>query len=358
VKIFEPYDSDAGGGTAIGGGGGVPGEWVWVEQEYETQEEVVVGYVTETYTEVRRVQTDTLTETYYVDVQVQVGTVQEERSREVPMYETETYTVDVPVHEDQTVKVDRDFPVYEKRTYTWTRREFFWPTSMGKKTLKLGDAANTIYVDGRVTKLYGDLKGRLTVIGGEQVRVTGSLRYVDKRRNTAMLHGDDYTKPYERNSDYQGNSVLGVIARDDILFTHDMPNQAEVNATLLSTRGRVGIDGFAIDADGEPTKDYKYDMPAAERERQEAYDRVWEYRTRRFRKDSLRRIGGLISNERILETYIRPGEGGTAYVDAGFKRGVMRYDFNLLFNPPPNYVEVPRPVVTSVAPIYFMHNDR
>jgi hypothetical protein len=27
-----------------------------------------------------------------------------------------------------------------------------------------------------------------------------------------------------------------------------------------------------------------------------------------------------------------------------------------MFNPPPNFVEVPRPVVTSVAPIYFMRN--
>ena len=39
------------------------------------------------------------------------------------------------------------------------------------------------------------------------------------------------------------------------------------------------------------------------------------------------------------------------------KRGSMRFDFNLMFNPPPNFVEVPRPVVTSVAPIYFVRNE-
>jgi len=171
-----------------------------------------------------------------------------------------------------------------------------------------------------------------------------------------MVNGNDYSRPYERNPKYDGNSVLGVVARDDVLFTRDMPNQSEINATLLSSRGRVGIDGFAIDSAGEPTKNYTYGMTSAERQKEYDYNRT-SYRTRRFRKESMRRIGGLISNDRILETYIRPRSDGTAYVDSGFKRGVMKFDYNLLFNPPPNFVQVPRPVVTSVAPIYFMRNQ-
>jgi hypothetical protein len=71
----------------------------------------------------------------------------------------------------------------------------------------------------------------------------------------------------------------------------------------------------------------------------------------------MRRIGGIISNDRILETYVLPGSGGTSYVDAGFKRGTMRYDFNLMFNPPPNFVEVPRPVAISIAPVYFVRGQ-
>ena len=124
----------------------------------------------------------------------------------------------------------------------------------------------------------------------------------------------------------------------------------------MSATGRVGIDGFAIMDDGEPTKDWRYGMTAEENEEADAYE-LTSYDTDRFVRESLRRIGGLISNDRILETYIRPRNDGTSYVDAGFKRGSMRFDYNLMFNPPPNFVEVPRPVVTSVAPVYFMRDD-
>ncbi|MHC4547845.1 MAG: hypothetical protein ACYTEZ_03630 [Planctomycetota bacterium] len=358
VKVFVPYDdgSDAGGGTAIGGDGGVAGEYVWVEEEYQTEENVIVGYDTETYYEWETVQVGTTTVTWQETEQVQVGTVQEERTRDVPIYEPEIYYVDVPVYEDQEVMVDQDVPVYETQTYTWTEREFVWPSFQGETNIQLGDAANTVYIDGRVTRLYGDVHGRVTIIANEKVRITGSLRYVDDESDPAMLHGDTYLQPYVRNESYDGNSVLGVIARDDVLFTKGMPYKSEINATLMSAQGRVGIDGFAITDLGEPTKDWEYGMSAAEIEKEDAYQQT-SYRTSRFVKDSLRRIGGLISNDRILETYIRPRSDGTSYVDAGFKRGKMRFDFNLMFNPPPNFVEVPRPVVTSVAPVYFMRKN-
>ena len=68
-------------------------------------------------------------------------------------------------------------------------------------------------------------------------------------------------------------------------------------------------------------------------------------------------MGGIISNDRIVETYIRPRKDGTAYVAGGFKRGTMRYDLSLLFNPPPSFVEVPRPVVTHFAPVFMTRDD-
>ena len=359
VEVFVPYDdgTDSGGGTAVGGGGGVAGEYVWVEESYQTEENVLIGYNTETYYETEQVQVGTTTVTWTETVQVQVGTVSEERTRDDPIYETETYYVDVPVYEDQSVDVQQDVPVYETQTTTWTVREFFAPTFVGPETnINLGDAANTIYIDGRITKISGDINGRVTVIANEQVRITGSLRYVDDGGDLAMLNGDDYTQSYQRNEAYDGNSVLGLIARDDVLYVKAMPSSAEINATLMSATGRVGIEGFAIDEYGEPTKDWRYGMTAAENEKADAYEQTI-YHTHRFVKDSLRRIGGIISNDRILETYILPRDDGTSYVDAGFKRGSMRFDFNLMFNPPPNFVEVPRPVVTSVAPIYFVRNE-
>ncbi len=74
------------------------------------------------------------------------------------------------------------------------------------------------------------------------------------------------------------------------------------------------------------------------------------------RHQDLRRIGGIISDNRIIETYIKARADGTAYVDSGFKRGRMMFDINLLFNPPPNFVEVPRPVLVNYAPIFLVRN--
>jgi hypothetical protein len=356
VQVFVPYNSDDGSGTAVGGSGGVPGEWVWQQEQYACEQNVLVGYTTETYMTTQQVQVGTNTVTWQENVQVQVGTVQEERTRQVPVYATETYYVDVPVYETQTVDVQQNVAVYEQQVQTWTQKELRWPVMVSETFVTLGDAANTIYVDGRITSLRGDLNGRVTVVGNEKVRVTGNLRYVDDEGDNAMLNGGDYTKPYVRNEDYDGKSVLGVVARDDVLLTAGLPTQAEINATLLSATGRVGIDGFQISEAGEPVKDWRYGLTSAEIEKEDAY-RYTGTSNDTFRYESLRRIGGIISNDRILETYVKPRSDGTSYVDSGFKRGTMRYDFNLMFNPPPNFVEVPRPVAISIAPVYFVRGQ-
>ncbi len=284
---------------------------------------------------------------------VQTGTTTETRYNSVDVYVTETYTVDVPVYETQDVEVTVDVPVYETVTYTWLQWEFSYPELVTTEYVNVSSTSGTIYIDGRITRLYGDLNGRLTVVGNEKVRVTGTIRYVDDSGRTAMLNGDDYRLSYKRNLDYQGTSVLGVVARGDVVLTSSMPYSAEVNATLMSVDGRVGIEGLAIDSNGEPTTNYFYGLTSEELAVEQNYERT-SYHTHVFVKDSLRRIGGIISNDRIVETYIRPRSDGTAYVAAGFKRGQMKFDINLLFNPPPNFVEVPRPVITSFVPIFLV----
>jgi hypothetical protein len=226
---------------------------------------------------------------------------------------------------------------------------------VSENNVTLTDAPTTVYIDGRVTKLDGDLNGRLTIVGNDAVRITGTIRYVDGEGDTAMLNGDDWKEPYVRNDEYDGHSVLGVIARDDVLYTASMPEESEVNATLLSAAGRVGIDGFQIDENGDPVKDWEYGLSDAEIERENAYIQAG-YTHATFKYDSLRRLGGIISHDRILETHVLPRGDGTSYVGSGFKRGAMRFDFNLLYNPPPSFVEVPRPVAISIAPVYLMRN--
>jgi hypothetical protein len=348
VQVFVPYGGgDAGGGTTVGDDGeGVLGEYQWVEEEYPCTQEVIVGYETETYTTTER---------------VRVGTTTEERTREVPIYETETYTVDVPIWEQQEYEVTEEVPVYKEITKTRTEHQYQPPVALGYELVWIGDVAGTIFIDGRVTSLEGELNGRLTIVGTDKVRITDDIRYVDDAGQTTMLNGDSTTEPYARNPDYSGDSVLGVLARDDVLFTWKMPDRAEVNATLMSVEGRVGADGLWIDPEGNPVKDSERArrelLTPEEYEMERAYDQTGNYRTRPYVKDSLRRLGGIISNNRIIETYIRARRDGTAFVDAGFKRGAMRYDFNLQFNPPPNFVEIPRPVLAAFVPVFFVRND-
>jgi hypothetical protein len=349
IKVFVPYDTggDVTGGTTVGDSGEwILGEYQWVEEEYPCMQEVLVGYETETYT---------------VTEPVQVGTTTEQRTREVPVYETETYTVEVPVYEEQTVEVTEEVPIYNEITKTRTEHAYQPPVALGHEHVWVDDTAGTVYVDGRVTSLEGDLNGRLTIVANEKVRITDDIRYVDDSGQTAMLDGNSTTEPYVRNPEYSGSSVLGVLARDDVVFTWEMPHQAEINATLMSVEGRVGADGLWIDADGNIVKDSSWArkrlLTQEELEKERAYDRSGNYRTRPFVKDSLRRIGGIISNNRIVETFIRARNDGTAYVDAGFKRGAMRFDFNMRNNPPPNFVEIPRPVVTAFVPVFFVRNN-
>jgi hypothetical protein len=348
IQVFVPYDTgDSTGGTTVGDSGdGVLGEYQWVEEEYQTQEDVLVGYEEQTYT---------------VTEQVQVGTTTEERTRQVPIWDTETYTVEVPQYEQQSREVTEEVPIYNTITKTRTEHKYVPPIALGDQHVWVNDIAGTIFIDGRITSLDGELNGRLTIVANEKVRITDDIHYVDDNGQTTMLNGNNTSEPYTRNRDYTGNSVLGILARDDILFTWEMPNNAEVNATLMSVEGRVGSDGLWIDADGNPVKDSwsarRSILTEEEFDKEASYDKSGNYRTRPFVKDSLRRLGGIISNERIIETFIQARKDGTAYVDAGFKRGAMRYDFNLQFNPPPNFVEIPRPVLAAFVPVFFHRNE-
>lgn len=327
ARVFKPYPGSADGSGA--------GEYVWTLEEFETDEDTVIGC------------TD---ETYVAREPVQIGEHTEERTREVPVYETETLSVEVPIYEEREVRTIKEVPIVERRTRVETAREFVAPKHVDTTFVDLDRSPGTIFIDGRITRLEGDLRGRLTVVGNEKVRISGSLRYVDSRGRSAMQNGADHTQPYERNPSYRGDSVLGVIARGDILLTAGLPQQAEVNATLLSVEGRVGIDGFCITAAGEPDKDYLAHLPEEERFVEEAYNRT-NYRSMRFTRESLRRMGGIVSKDKVVESLIRPRGDGSSYVDSGFKRGATRFDVNLLSGPPPNFVQVPPPDTAGCAPI-------
>jgi len=364
VKVFVPYDTstDTGSGTTVGdSGGGVLGEYQWVTEEYQVQETYISGYTTETYTTTEQVQVGTTTETRTRQVQVQVGTEEIEKTRQVPVYTTETYTEEVPVYERQKVDVATEVPVYDTVSVSKTSTIYQPPVPLGYDIFWVDEQSGLIFIDGRIVSMEGDLNGRLTVVSTEKTRITGDIRYIDSNGEFAMLNGDDPNATYTRNPDYTGSSVLGLISKDDVVFTWNMPDNSEINATLMSVDGRVGIDGIWLDANGEPILDSnwarrKY-LTEEQRALEDLYDRSGTFKTRAFVKESMRRIGGIISDNRIMETYIKARSDGTAYVAGGFKRGAMRFDFNLLYNSPPYYVDIPRPVLTSFAPVFLVRND-
>jgi len=360
VQVFVPYDNggDAGGGTTVGGGG-ILGEYKTVVETYQVEESYISGYTTQTTTSQVQVQTGTTTQTVTKQVQVQTGTKQVAQTSQVAVYRTETYYDTVPVYESKLVDVTTQVPVYKDVVTTSTTQQYAAPVALTSQTFSVVDGG-VIYVDGRILGLSGDLYGRVTVVGNEKARITGSIRYIDSKGRTAMLNGGDATLSYGRNTAYQGDSVLGVIARGDILFTSTMPTSSEVNATLMSVEGRVGSDALLIDKSGEPVQDSSTNRSLYLTPEQIAIEALYDkttWKTRTFVKDSLRRIGGVISNNRIVETYIKAAKDGTATVAAGFKKGAMRFDFNLLHNPPPNFVEVPRPVMSYVAPVFLVRGN-
>ncbi|MEM8885845.1 MAG: hypothetical protein AAGD14_17405 [Planctomycetota bacterium] len=376
VKKLVPLseiDSNAGGGTVGGSGNSEILVEVWVDEPYTVEETYISGYETVTWIETKPVY-ETVQEAYEVKVPV-YGTrrvirarnidITEDReveyTREIPIIEAVTKVRMDPIYETQTVEYEAKVNDYEPVTITWEEEVFIKPERKNEKYFDLSnEMGGTIYIDGRINRLYGDLNGRVTVVSNEDVRFTGNVQYTDNDGDHAMESGTEnsFAATYQRNSDYEGQSVLGVVARGDILFTRDLPSWAEINGSLLAVEGRVGIDGFVTTEEGEVVRSNSTSrathLSPEEREEWRAYDKT-SYRERGFKKNSLRRIGGTISNNRILETFIKMTSKGPQ-VEAGFTSGNMQFDINLLFNPPPNFVEVPRPVVTSFVPIFLQTN--
>jgi hypothetical protein len=360
VQVWVPYNSGADGGTSVGGGGaGELGEYEWVQEPYDSDEQVQVGEEIIEYTVTEPV-FETVTEDYTVTVPV-FEDQDVLKTRQIPVYVTVTQTRMEDIYEWQEVEKEIQVNDYEPVTTTWDEEVWNPPTLVDTTYVQLsGTDGGMIYIDGRITSMEGELQGRLTVVGNEKIRVTGNIQYVDDDGDTAMLNGTDYREVYERNPDYDARNVLGVIARDDIVFTHELPSSTELTGTFLAAQGRVGIDAFWADSTGELHPDSESNretyLTAEQREKERAYDRHSDYKTMPFVKNSLRRTGGLISNNRIMETYVTM-EDGSSQVTAGFKRGNMKFDISLLHNPPPNFVVVPRPVLTYYAPVLAVRDD-
>ncbi len=164
------------------------------------------------------------------------------------------------------------------------------------------------------------LDGNLTLASGDDIFIKDSIVYgrtdSDGVLQTAYLNGDDETLAYIPNPDYPAASVLGLVAEDDIEYDSDMPNRAEVNATMLAKNGHVRVDGVHVHSDGEVHEE-----------------------SGGFVKMSLRRLGGIISNERPVSAYIDSNNA----VTRGFLYGKSVFDRRQLVNPPRGFPTLNRP---------------
>ena len=111
----------------------------------------------------------------------------------------------------------------------------------------------------------------------------------------------------------QGDGAHG---EDDIEYNHHIPNRAEVNATMLAKGGHVRVEGVHVHSDGEVHEE-----------------------SGGFVNMSLRRLGGIISNERPVSAFIDSNNA----VTRGFIYGKSVFDRRQLVNPPRGFPTLNRP---------------
>lgn len=314
-----------GSGGTVGGGGSTTGYWTYQTVLVDYEETYVVRHDSVTRTRTERVQVGTRSESrdeleYYVsgyqDVsvtrtrQVQTGTTTQTRTRRDQVGWT-------------TVTRTREVPVYESYTETRTREVQVDETLVRTERVP---ADGTIYLAGDIRKLQGQLNGRVSLVSGGRVQITDSLVYIDDDGRSRMLNGLDPTQPYVSNPAYQGDSLLAVMARGDLVYDNQGPEKLEINASLISVEGSVGFEGIDVSADGSDVGTSLDTSNAA------------------FVRDSLRRLGGIVSRKRPVATFI--DEFGN--LAAGFERGESIMDQNLILSsgsnaPPPFMFEGPQP---------------
>jgi hypothetical protein len=337
VQRYVWISLDGSDGASTSGGtvastGLAAGYWALrtVTEDYE--ERYVVRYDEEFRTRIERVKVGTRTydttvsERYverYEDVlvtrvrDVQVGTREENRiRREIEGYDEVSRTREVPIYETVVETYEVEVQIEEQ----FVRRETM-------------NTRGVAYIAGDVRRIEGRMDGRMSLIVGGEVRITDDIVYVDQAGETRMLNGSDPDQPYEDNPAYEGDSLLAIMARGDIVYAADGPENLEVNASLVSAEGSVSFEGIVTGEDGT---DVWTEYPAAG-------DHV---------RNSLRRLGGIVSRRRPVATYI----DDRGYISAGFERGESIMDANLILSaannaPPPFMFDAGTPTWVITASV-------
>ncbi len=334
--VWVPYDGSGGassGGGTVGATGTASGYWKRVTVTKDVEETYISGYTDETRTRMERVAvgTNTYEQTYqeqYVDHYDDVSVT---RTRKIPIGTTDVTKTRQVLTGYQDVTKTKQVPIYNNITETYMKK--VWVDETLVRT-ELVDSNGVIYLAGNVRKMSGQLNGRVSLITSGEVKITGNIQYVDGSGNTRMLNGTNKDEKYTDNPDYAGQSLLAVMAKGDIRYSANCPPQLEVNASLISAEGSVSFEGIEVSADGKDVSSWLGDDP-------------------NFVKESIRRLGGIVSRNRPVATYI--DEWG--FISAGFENGESIMDQNLILSsgtnaPPPFMFESAQPTwIMSTAGI-------
>lgn len=308
VWIESPPPGGAGsGGVEPSGGGGSVGHWETRTVTRDVQETYVSGWHQEmsTWTE-----------------WVQTGTHPEVRTRSVfDHWEAVEWDEQVPIYRDEEYAAIETQTVPERYVRTETI-----PTR------------GVLYVEKLIRSVKGQVNGQMTIVSNTAATITGSIQYVDDEGDKRMRNGEsaDMTSEYSLNPDYGGNSVLAIMSTGDLTFSHEVPQNFEINAALVSTQGRVGYEGLVPINDGATVENH-IDQSLA------PTDKI---------KESIRRLGGIVSRKRPVSSFIHDQ---TMQVVAGFKWGKSMMDPNLVLRGGSSVVTPPM-VIREEKPLWLLRS--
>lgn len=334
VEDPPPKINELEGGFAVGGSRRELGHWQWTTRYEWVNERYVSGYRTEWRTRTRRVETGYRT-VFYTERKRVVARYENRSVRKRHWIRIGTRKVTkskwVFSHYEYVTRYRRR-PTYRTETYTYYETQTIPEKLVRTETVP---TKGVIYIEKQIRSIKGRINGQVSVASNSSVKITGSLVYEDDAGNTRMLNGADPDKRYEFNPAYTGNSVLGIMSNDDIIYGREAPQRLEINASLISVNGKVASEGIAISDDGRTV--------STQFER--GVDR------NAYVKESIRRLGGIVSRKRPVTTFVDQYN----QVLAGFRKGISFMDRNLILTQggnvsPPFVFQARRPTwVMSLA---------
>jgi hypothetical protein len=178
-----------------------------------------------------------------------------------------------------------------------------------------------IYAALEITAISGDIEGRVTVATPSTVEISGNLRYVDGNNQSAYINNNNAAN-YGPNPQYNGTSTLGIIGGGDVVYGTSLPQNTEINAAIFSG-GNIRLSGMGYNSSGDWTGSYNSS----------------------FVRDNLCILGAMIMNySGVNQIY----NSSTGAVLSGFEERAIRYDWDLLNNPPPHFLSIDRPMFRGI----------